>query len=66
MIARDHDDDLLVDAEALSVHSRLRPDTIKRQLTAVACDLATRRSLYSSRLAEQILALIKPRTRRGK
>lgn len=60
----DDQDDALVDAEALSVISRLNPKTIKRTLDAVACDLNSRRALYLSGAAERVLALVKPRTRR--
>jgi hypothetical protein len=67
MIFRHLDDeaDALVDAEALSVISKLNAKTIKRNLDAVACDLNTRRALYLSAAAERLLALVKPRTRRG-
>lgn len=56
--------DTLIDAEALAVQTRIKPETIKRALTPTACDPATRRNLYSLDGSQDTLARITPRRRR--
>ena len=56
--------DQLVDLEAIATQINLAHRTLRRHLTAVACDLRTKRRLYRLEDAANLIDRIRPRQRK--
>ena len=56
--------DQLVDLDAIATQINLAHRTLRRHLTAVACDLRTKRRLYRLEDAAELIDKITPRRRK--